>query len=239
MVRSDQPRHRRGPASHLARADVRSASAACRNGVGGPRRVVAAVLTGLVLFSASSCGDASEPAAPTTTARGTSTTRTPTSTVVAVPQTATTTTALASAPEADAFAAYVSAMQAFDHALTDPPNPDDPLLAQTMVDPFLTQASKLASEWKGFGQAGKFPPDSIHRIRMIAASVDGDHAEVEACSVDDGIVYEPATGKVLNDKVTTARDKATLSRVDGVWKLAIREQLEKWEGVAGCALATS
>ena len=53
------------------------------------------------------------------------------------------------------------------------------------------------------------------------------------------MLYEPATGKVLNDKVTTAHDKATMTLVDGSWKLATRAQLEKWEGVAGCAVATS
>lgn len=130
-------------------------------------------------------------------------------------------------------------MDAFNHALADPPNPDDPLLAQTMVDPMLGQTVKLAGEWRGFGQAAKAPPDSISRITLISAEVNGDQATIEACSVDDGIIYEPATGRVLNDKVTTARDQATLTQVDGTWKLESREQLEKWEGVAGCALDSS
>ena len=69
--------------------------------------------------------------------------------------------------------------------------------------------------------------------------MNGDKATLEACSVDDGIVYEPATGKVLNNQVTTALDKATMTRVVGIWKLATRSQLEKWQGVAGCATTTS
>ena len=130
-------------------------------------------------------------------------------------------------------------MDAFNQALTDPPNPDDPLLAQTMVDPMLSQAVKLAGEWRGFGQAGRNPAGSVRRITFISADVDGDQATVETCSVDDGIIYEPATGTVLNDEITTARDRATLTFVEGTWKLASREQLEKWEGVAGCALESS
>lgn len=194
---------------------------------------VATLSIALVLM-AGSCGDPDSISAPPTSEPPSSSM----TTTSAVSSSSTTATSLVPL-DAIVFTSYKSALDAFNHALADPPNPDDPLLAQTMVDPMLGQAMKLAGEWRGFGQAGKAPPDSVRRITLISSDVDGDRATIEACSVDDGIVYEPATGTVLNDKVTTAHDRATLTLVDGIWKLATREQVEKWEGVAGCALDSS
>jgi hypothetical protein len=135
--------------------------------------------------------------------------------------------------------AYGGAMSAFDQATADPPNPDSPALLATTIDPVLTEVRNLASSWKGFGQALRYPANSLHRIDTLSVEVVGKTATIETCNVDDGVLYEPVTGKVLNDKVTTAHDKATMTLVDGSWKLATRAQLEKWEGVAGCAVATS
>jgi len=200
------------------------------------RVVLVAIITLTSVLALAGCGGSSDPAAAPVTSPSTPTSSgSPRTTGTSPPSSSTTGTS----PDAQAFDSYLSALKAFDHALSDPPDPNDPLLSQTMVDPMLTQTSKLAGEWRGFGQAERFPPNSVSRITLISSSVDGSTATLEACSVDDGIVYEPASGKILNDKVTTAHDKATLTLVDGTWKLATREQVEKWEGVAGCALASS
>lgn len=151
----------------------------------------------------------------------------------------TTSTSTRPAEQQEVVDAYVAAMSAFEAALADPPNPDHPALAQTMGDPLLTEVRNLAGKWRGFGQAGRFPDNSVHRTEVLSVEVKGDTATLEVCVVDDGILYEPATGRVLDEDVSTARDRATLSRADGIWRLTTREQLEKWEGVAGCAVATS
>lgn len=130
-------------------------------------------------------------------------------------------------------------MSAFDQATANPPNPEHPALAATTVDPVLTEVRNLAASWKGFGQALRYPANSVHRIETLSVEINGDTATIETCNVDDGILYEPATGRVLNDKVTTAHDRATMTLVAGDWKLTTREQIEKWEGVAGCAIASS
>ena len=135
--------------------------------------------------------------------------------------------------------AYLAAMSAFDQATADPPNPDHPALAATTVDPALTEVSNLAATWKGFGQALRYPEDSVHEITPLSVEIGGATATIETCNVDDGVLYEPATGRVLNDSVTTAHDRATMTFADGTWKLTTREQVEKWEGVAGCATTSS
>jgi hypothetical protein len=34
----------------------------------------------------------------------------------------------------------------------------------------------------------------------------------------------------------TVHSSSTMTRVDGTWKLATRTEIERWKGVAGCAL---
>ena len=53
---------------------------------------------------------------------------------------------------------------AFDQATADPPNPDSPALLATTIDPVLAEVRNLASSWKGFGQALRYPANSAHRV---------------------------------------------------------------------------
>jgi hypothetical protein len=193
-----------------------------------PRHLAALVVAAgvVIMLGLSSCGSTNHSASPPATS-GTTTHATDASAAPTTPTTAD--------PRTQAFDGYRAALDALDHALSNPPNPSDPLLAQTMVDPMLTQSRNLASEWQGFGQAGKYPPHSVRRQTLISATVTGNQASLQACSVDDGIVYDISTGKTINDNVTTALDKATLTLVGGTWKLATRDQVQKWQGVAGCA----
>ncbi len=91
----------------------------------------------------------------------------------------------------------------------------------------------------GSAKPAKYPRPQCPSNHAISVQITGDQATILACDVDDGILYEPASGKVLNSDVTTARDQATLTLVDGSWKLATRTQLQKWNGVAGCAVSSS
>jgi hypothetical protein len=131
--------------------------------------------------------------------------------------------------------AYLSARQAYSTSL-EQPDPNNPQLPATHVDPMLTEARNTNAQWQGFGQAGKFPDNSVARSVPLAVEVTGDSATIETCGVDDSIVYEPATGKVLNDDTVTVHSSSTMTRVDGIWKLATRTEIERWKGVAGCAL---
>lgn len=176
--------------------------------------------------------------APTTGAPSSTSVR-PATTGTAVPGTTTSQTGRLTGEEQQVVDAYLAAMAAFDQTTADPPNPDHPALAATTVDPALTEVRDLAASWKGFGQALRYPTTSVHEITTLSVEIDGATATIETCNVDDGILYEPASGRVLNDKITTAHDRATMTLVAGTWKLATRAQVQKWEGVAGCAVASS
>lgn len=68
-------------------------------------------------------------------------------------------------------------------------------------------------------------------------NVDGTTAQLQECSVNDGVVYEVDSGQVIDDTVVTRSVEATMEQVDGVWKLAATRVVQSWEGVAGCALS--
>lgn len=44
------------------------------------------------------------------------------------------------------------------------------------------------------------------------------------------------TGEVVNDAVATHNVRGELVRLDGAWKVSSTRLVQRWEGVAGCAL---
>ena len=130
---------------------------------------------------------------------------------------------------------FVAARRAFSTSLQNP-NPDDPQLPATHVDPMLAEVRKTNAQWQAFGQAGRFPANSVSRTEPLTVEINGDAASIETCGVDDSIIYQPATGKVLNSDVVTVQATSTMARTNGRWMLQTRTELHRWEGVAGCAL---
>ena len=66
-------------------------------------------------------------------------------------------------------------------------------------------------------------------------SVNGSSARLVECRVDAGIVYEKASGHVLNDKVVSQRRQATLQFDGTAWKVSSRTNETEWDGISGCA----
>ncbi len=231
-----KPPLRRGQARLFPPALISDRALPRPSRVGPLDLLVAALISGFLLAG---CGGSPQTISPPDSARETPDTSRPTTGTSALGTSTTEPTSKWTSEQQGVIDAYGRAMSAFDQATADPPNPDSPALLATTIDPVLAEVRNLASSWKGFGQALRYPANSAHRIDALSVEVVGNTATIETCNVDDGVLYEPATGKVLNDKVTTAHDKATMTLVDGSWKLATRAQLEKWEGVAGCAVATS
>ncbi len=56
--------------------------------------------------------------------------------------------------------------------------------------------------------------------------------------IDDDVVYRYTTGEVVNAAVSTNSVEGTMRRIGGVWKLEAARLLQRWEGVAGCALSS-
>lgn len=133
-------------------------------------------------------------------------------------------------------AAYDAAASGFIEA-SKTSDPDHPLLAATHTGPMLEQRRLVLTGRRRDGRASRQPPGSVYRIEHEKLEmVDATSARLTVCVVDDGVVYEVASGVVVNDRVETGRANAVMRLEDGVWKLAERELVEEWPGVAGCAV---
>ncbi len=171
-------------------------------------------------------------ARPSTTggATGTSSSTTPTSTDGSA-----TTLDPANQAIVDAYVGYWEARLA---ANTGTPNPQDPALAQYATGNQLEAVIAETQQNLDKGRAFQPAPNPANFRRVTVVSVDGDRAEVQECFVDDTQVVERSTGRVLNDAVSTQSVLGTLRLVDGSWRVSGSELVQRWEGVAGCALAS-
>ena len=185
-----------------------------------------AALALIALIVLAGCRDGDDPiTAPTTTSGPTSTTSEPT----------TTSTTLDS--QADVVARYRMFWQVRFEANREPVNPDDPRFAEYATGQQLANVVKETRERRDNGLAIRRPEPSVADLRVQVLEINGDTALLQDCTVDDGIVYRVQGGDVVDSEVVTYSVAATMRRVDGTWKLDHTNVIQKWEGVAGCALA--
>jgi hypothetical protein len=206
---------------------------------GAPQRARGAA-TLLVAFALAltGCSDDGEDAAPestTATARrstveSSSTTATPGSTGTSQPS---------GSVEEQIASRYVAFWEARFAANQNPPNPDDPRLAEYASGEQLQNVVSETRARRDDGLALRAPDPSVtsHNVQVI--SVEGESAELQDCFVNDGVLYNAATGEIVDDSVVTRSVSAVLVIEGGVWKLARASVIQEWEGVAGCALTES
>jgi hypothetical protein len=139
--------------------------------------------------------------------------------------------------EAEISEAYEVSSRAFIDAAAVP-DPNLPALAATHTGPMYEQRRGVLLALQADGRVIRYPENSQYRVEIDEDSfeVDGDVARFEICGVDDGERVVVATGEVVAGGVVTVEARVAMQRVDGVWKLAERQQLAEWEGVAGCAV---
>jgi hypothetical protein len=134
--------------------------------------------------------------------------------------------------------AYLAAENAAVAAASPPtPNPDDPQLAATHTGPMLQQRKDVFSGLRDSGLAIRLPENSQTRETVSSIEYQGDDVAIlDVCAVDDGERIVVASGEVVASGLATVEWTAAMQRQDGTWKLAEREEQNRWEGEAGCAL---
>ncbi len=136
----------------------------------------------------------------------------------------------------DAVRAYFDAREA---ASSGPrPDPTDPALAEVAASPELERLTQSIQDKVDAGQAIRPGEQALAEIRVGFVEQAGDLATAAACSIDDGVIFDVATGDVVNDEVLTHNYRVDLALLDGVWKVTEIVRVQQWEGVGGCALAT-
>ena len=119
-------------------------------------------------------------------------------------------------------------------AANSPPNPDHPALARHATGPALERAKQNISSAASLGQAARLPEGSVRQHRPVVISSSVDTAIVRDCAVDDAVVYDQVSGRVLNDAVITTLWKISLEKVGDSWRVARSEAQQRWDGVASC-----
>jgi hypothetical protein len=133
---------------------------------------------------------------------------------------------------------YVAFWQARFAANSGAPNPDDPALAEYATGEQLTAVVAETQRNLDDGLAFRARENPANFREVTVLSVDGNHAVVQECFVDDGLVVERATGDVVNDTVATHSVRGELDRVQGEWRVSRTQLVQRWEGVNGCARAS-
>lgn len=136
-------------------------------------------------------------------------------------------------------ARYLAFWEARFQANQPPPNPDLPALREYATGKQLDNVIAETRRNLEDGLAVRHPDSSVARSTVRVVEIKGDAATLQECAVDDGIIYRFQTGEIVNSSVATHSVSATMQRTEGVWKLADTKLLQRWEGVAGCALAGS
>lgn len=213
-----------------------------------PRRCAAIGALCIAAFTPlTACSDGDDAAPTSTTDANATTTSTRDSTTSTSPDTTTTTTTTESAPatnapgtspEQEVIDRYLGYWNARFEANSGVPNPDDPALREyatgEQLDAVVAETQANLEDGLAFERAAE--PHDVQRVTVI--EIDGDRATVQECVVSDGVVVRRDTGEVVNDDVNTHNVQAQMQRVDGVWKVSTARLLQRFEGVAGCALAS-
>lgn len=202
-----------------------------------------AAAVGVLVAVLAACGDDDAPGASATTTE-TPATSSPTSTRASTATTddegdgSTATTAPGTSAEQEIIDRYVAYWDARFAANSGTPNPDDPALREyatgEQLDAVIAETRANLEQGVAFRRADD--PAEFQRVTVV--EVDGDRAVVQECVVSDGVIVRRDTGAVVNDDVATHNVRGELERVDGVWRVSAARLVQRWEGVAGCALAS-
>lgn len=188
-----------------------------------------------LLLIATACGDDDETATeePTTTEETTTTA-----------ETTTTTESPWSPKEQEVIDAHETSIEAYEEAAAPPePDPEDPDIKQHFTDWELDEAVASLEILVHNGTARRYPPDEDPVAELEVQSVTFDEkdgmevAYLDVCAISNIETVVLSTGKALprTEGVTTTSVTRELHKVDGVWKVADREQHELEEGERECA----
>jgi hypothetical protein len=108
-------------------------------------------------------------------------------------------------------------------------------LAELATGRQLEQARDEVQTNRDLGLSYRTSVPSVTAHDVAVESQTQGRAVLVDCFVNDGIVVERRTGRVIDDSVVTRRLSAVMRMVNGEWRLASTEVLEEWEGVSGCA----
>ena len=115
------------------------------------------------------------------------------------------------------------------------PNPDSAALADAATGEALQIVRDETARRRDEGQAIRAGTAGLARIGVGFVTVTGASAMVAVCSIDDEIIYEMASNRVVSDAVMTHSYQVDLAHNGARWMVARVVRIQEWQGVAGCA----
>ncbi len=91
-----------------------------------------------------------------------------------------------------------------------------------------------AERRSSLGQAIRLPSPSRYQHSPAVQSIEGDRAQVLDCAIDDSVLVDRASGRVLNDLVETTLWRTSVMRVAGEWLVSETEIVGGAMGAQSC-----
>ncbi len=154
-----------------------------------------------------------------------------------VPPTTATTTTTATTVDVDPETAIGLAVDNFWSVYLlahDPPNPDHPALAEVAVGDELDLLRKTIAGRRSVGESIRRSEKNAFTSTIAIRTLTAGTALVEACVLDDVVVVETVSNRVVNDEVGTYRFELSMVKVDGHWKVASNRVASYRMGVDTC-----
>lgn len=115
------------------------------------------------------------------------------------------------------------------------PNPDFPQLPDVATGEALQSVRDETTRRRDQGQAIRDGAQNLAAIRVGFVTVTGTTATVAACSIDDGVIFDVASGRIVNDAVYTHNYRIDLEQSGDIWRVSRIVRIQQWDGRAGCA----
>ena len=138
--------------------------------------------------------------------------------------------------EEEAKKAFLAYWEAYMEATAEPVDPQLPALQQLMTGDHQRVVTRNLEDRQAHGEAVRHPAGSraAHEIQSAELQRDGS-VKITECEVDDSVIYVVATGAVVDDEVVTKLAEADMVEIDGSWRIAHSEVIQRWRGVVECA----
>jgi hypothetical protein len=189
---------------------------------GSVRRVWVAALAGVVALAACGGDDSDEESTDQTAPSSTS---------------APTTTTLDEERQKEeaAKAAYLAYWDAYVEATEEPVDPQLPAMQSLMTGDHQRVVTRDLEDRQARGEAARLRTNSRLRHEILSADLQLDGSvHITECEVNDAIIYDIASGAVINDDVVTKLATASMVDEGGSWKIADSTVVRRWPGAVEC-----
>jgi hypothetical protein len=137
--------------------------------------------------------------------------------------------------EEAAKAAYLAYWDAYMEATAEPVNPQFPAMQQLVTGAQQRVVTRDLENRQARGEAARLPPNSRLQHEVLSAELQGDGSvQITECEVNDAIVYDIASGAIINDDIVTKLATAEMVNEGGSWKIRDSTVVRRWPGEVEC-----